>query len=130
MKKSRKSGFFCINSRVLRFLYRFRVKKAPNKFARRKILAQKGKKVLTKPKRCAIITRSEKRTPKNANKKPAYLGVAQLVARYLGVVEAAGSSPVTQTKISSNFSAFVLNSSLFCLWKTNKNLDNYKVCIF
>ena len=25
------------------------------------------------------------------------LGVAQLVARYLGVVEAAGSSPVTQT---------------------------------
>ena len=27
------------------------------------------------------------------------LGVAQLVARYLGVVEAAGSSPVTQTKI-------------------------------
>ena len=25
-----------------------------------------------------------------------YLGVAQLVARYLGVVEAAGSSPVTQ----------------------------------
>ena len=28
------------------------------------------------------------------------LGVAQLVARYLGVVEAAGSSPVTQTKVS------------------------------
>ena len=27
-----------------------------------------------------------------------HLGVAQLVARYLGVVEAAGSSPVTQTK--------------------------------
>lgn len=26
------------------------------------------------------------------------LGVAQLVARYLGVVEAAGSNPVTQTK--------------------------------
>jgi hypothetical protein len=26
-----------------------------------------------------------------------FLGVAQLVARYLGVVEAAGSSPVTQT---------------------------------
>ena len=25
------------------------------------------------------------------------LGVAQLVARYLGVVEAVGSSPVTQT---------------------------------
>ena len=29
-----------------------------------------------------------------------YLGVAQLVARYLGVVEAAGSSPVTQTMLS------------------------------
>ena len=28
-----------------------------------------------------------------------YLGVAQLVARYLGVVEAVGSSPVTQTKM-------------------------------
>lgn len=26
-----------------------------------------------------------------------YLGVAQLVARYLGVVEAVGSSPATQT---------------------------------
>ncbi len=30
-----------------------------------------------------------------------YLGVAQLVARYLGVVEAVGSSPVTQTIIVS-----------------------------
>ena len=28
------------------------------------------------------------------------LGVAQLVARYLGVVEAVGSSPVTQTRLS------------------------------
>ena len=28
------------------------------------------------------------------------LGVAQMVARYLGVVEAAGSNPVTQTKYS------------------------------
>ena len=35
-----------------------------------------------------------------------HLGVAQLVARYLGVVEAASSSLVTQT----NF-----------LWKRNKN---------
>ena len=26
------------------------------------------------------------------------LGVAQMVARYLGVVEAAGSNPVTQTR--------------------------------
>ena len=28
------------------------------------------------------------------------LGVAQLVARYLGVVEAVGSSPVTQTSLN------------------------------
>ncbi len=33
----------------------------------------------------------------------AHLGVAQLVARYLGVVEAASSSLVTQTRISLNF---------------------------
>ena len=31
-----------------------------------------------------------------------YLGVAQLVARYLGVVEAARSSRVTQTKIGGS----------------------------
>ena len=35
------------------------------------------------------------------------LGVAQLVARYLGVVEAVGSSPVTQT-ISSVHNGFEL----------------------
>ena len=35
-----------------------------------------------------------------------FLGVAQLVARYLGVVEAAGSSPVTQTKKVSNANVF------------------------
>ena len=39
-----------------------------------------------------------------------HLGVAQLVARYLGVVEAAGSSPVTQTRkresYDSRFSLF------------------------
>ena len=42
--------------------------------------------VLTKAKQCAIISRSQDD-----------LGVAQLVARYLGVVEAASSSLVTQT---------------------------------
>ena len=35
-------------------------------------------------------------------KQTAYLGVAQLVARYLGVVEAASSSLVTQTKIGGS----------------------------
>ena len=37
-----------------------------------------------------------------------YLGVAQLVARYLGVVEAAGSSPVTQIKKQGRESVPVL----------------------
>mgnify|MGYP006966453895 CR=1 FL=1 len=44
-----------------------------------------------------------------------YLGVAQLVARYLGVVEAAGSSPVTQT-ISSVHKGFdFMNTRFFIL---------------
>lgn len=39
--------------------------------------------------------------------KALYLGVAQLVACYLGVVEAAGSSPVTQTRENPrSFEAF------------------------
>ena len=41
-----------------------------------------------------------------------YLGVAQLVARYLGVVEAAGSSPVTQT-ISSIHKGFDFMNTRF-----------------
>ena len=41
---------------------------------------------------CAIIIKSQGKTLRH------YLGVAQLVARYLGVVEAARSSRVTQTK--------------------------------
>ncbi len=40
-----------------------------------------------------------------------YLGVAQLVARYLGVVEAAGSSPVTQTKKTGFLTPFFF---VFC----------------
>ena len=44
-----------------------------------------------------------------------HLGVAQLVARYLGVVEAASSSLVTQTKIGGSteppiFFCFLANS--------------------
>ena len=49
------------------------------------------KKALTQRLKCAIIPKSEA-VPQNKN-----LGVAQLVARYLGVVEAASSSLVTQT---------------------------------
>ena len=56
-----------------------------------KISSKKGifflKKVLTYENKYDIIQRSRKD-----------LGVAQLVARYLGVVEAASSSLVTQTK--------------------------------
>ena len=36
------------------------------------------------------------------------LGVAQMVARYLGVVEAAGSNPVTQTKYNRTEQSSVL----------------------
>ena len=46
---------------------------------------------LTNEKECAILFR----LPRRRGQK---LGVAQLVARYLGVVEAARSSRVTQTK--------------------------------
>ena len=41
------------------------------------------------------------------------LGVAQLVARYLGVVEAASSSLVTQTKMGLFFPAFGVEQAHF-----------------
>ena len=55
---------------------------------------------------------------------PVYLGVAQLVARYLGVVEAAGSSPVTQTrKNPRSFEAFSkLRGFLFFAKSTDEKL--------
>ena len=49
-------------------------------------IRKKQKKALTKPIECAIMYELSRN-----------LGVAQLVARYLGVVEAASSSLVTQT---------------------------------
>ena len=54
-----------------------------------------SKNILTKSKQCGIIQRCS--GEHNIN-----LGVAQLVARYLGVVEAASSSLVTQTKIGGS----------------------------
>ena len=45
--------------------------------------------------------------------KTQYLGVAQLVARYLGVVEAASSSLVTQTRKSIENSRFLCFFLLF-----------------
>ena len=54
-----------------------------------------SKKGLTKHHPYAIIVHVDET-------KRRYLGVAQLVARYLGVVEAASSSLVTQTKIGGS----------------------------
>ena len=63
----------------------------------RLLVTMTGKKHLTFSILCAILFGlSGRERPDRAW----YLGVAQLVARYLGVVEAAGSSPVTQTNIS------------------------------
>ena len=64
------------------------------------------KKGLTNQNKCGIILKSQKSDD---------LGVAQLVARYLGVVEAASSSLVTQTKIGGSieppiFFYFLANS--------------------
>ena len=53
------------------------------------------KKHLTNPSECAILLIDGLPSVPRTG-----LGVAQLVARYLGVVEAVGSSPVTQTIFS------------------------------
>ena len=55
---------------------------------------------IDKPKSlCYNITRCE-RVPQSTTK--GNLGVAQVVERYLGVVEAVGSSPATQTKFKES----------------------------
>ena len=52
-----------------------------------------------------------------------HLGVAQLVARYLGVVEAASSSLVTQTRRRFvRISSFLLFSLVFSLFRVSKLL--------
>jgi hypothetical protein len=58
---------------------------------------------------------------------PVYLGVAQLVACYLGVVEAAGSSPVTQTRENPrSFEAFSeLRGFLFWMGKLIRHLPRH-----
>ena len=65
-----------------------------------------------------------------------YLGVAQLVARYLGVVEAARSSRVTQTSIfnemhkkSSRIVRFWLDFCLFCLFLFTSTIPQMVWCI-
>ena len=69
------------------------------------------KTLLTLDFRCAIIPKSAKAGEN--------LGVAQLVARYLGVVEAASSSLVTQTRKSLEnieFSRLFLILSAYDFW--------------
>ena len=51
---------------------------------------------------CDIIFKSSDEDVKNHPFTPSDLGVAQLGERYLGVVEAASSSLVTQTKIGGS----------------------------
>ena len=63
---------------------------------------KKQKKALTNPIECAIMYELSRN-----------LGVAQLVARYLGVVEAASSSLVTQTRKSIENSRFLCFFLLF-----------------
>ena len=83
----------------------------------RLLVTMTGKKHLTFSILCAILFGlSGRERPDRAW----YLGVAQLVARYLGVVEAARSSRVTQTKKPSSFvqdaqirRLFLIQNSLF-----------------
>ena len=56
------------------------------------------------------------------------LGVAQLVARYLGVVEAARSSRVTQTKYRI-FMRDMRKYTVFLLFYVHK-YENHYVCFF
>ena len=77
----------------------------------RLLVTMTGKKHLTFSILCAILFGlSGRERPDRAW----YLGVAQLVARYLGVVEAASSSLVTQTKKRRSYDLrFSLFSAVF-----------------
>ena len=59
------------------------------------------------------------------NKIVSNLGVAQLVARYLGVVEAAGSSPVTQTKIGGSIEPPIF----FCFFLFSPKCSLFLDCV-
>ena len=67
-----------------------------------KKIEKNSKKGLTTGSGCGILYRPSGESTKQTRKALQNLGVAQLGARYLGVVEAAGSSPVTQTKIGGS----------------------------
>ena len=89
-------------------------------------LRKTKKRGLTEPHDCAIMHRLYR---------AGYLGVAQLVARYLGVVEAAGSSPVTQTssEVQSNlrfsfiFLQILAKSRVFVIMITGTFFPVYRV---
>ena len=85
--------------------YRFTTIKIAKDWERLRKTKKRG---LTEPHDCAIMHRLYR---------AGYLGVAQLVARYLGVVEAAGSNPVTQT-ISSVHNGFELWTLDFFMTKS------------
>ena len=96
-------------SRAIRHTFTIRILKKRTSKATikkaRKILYFFSKKGLTNQKECGIISRSQRCDD---------LGVAQLVARYLGVVEAASSSLVTQTK-----RRFFGISVFLCFWRVS-----------
>ena len=55
------------------------------------------------------------------------LGIAQMVARYLGVVEAVGSNPATQTKKTGAFSRlFCYLSTAICHTKRGGRVEKHK----
>ena len=118
-------------SRAIRHTFTIRIlKKRPSKVTikkARKILYFFSKKGLTNQKECGIISRSQRCDD---------LGVAQLVARYLGVVEAASSSLVTQTSIfnemhkkSSRIVRFRLDFCLFCHYLFASTIPQIAWCI-
>ena len=73
-------------------------------------------KCLTIRKSCGIIIKSSGRDPMR------HLGVAQLVARYLGVVEAASSSLVTQTKIGGSTEPPIF----FCFLANPREISHFR----
>ena len=67
---------------------------------------------------CAIIPLAEKKQ---------HLGVAQLVARYLGVVEAVGSSPVTQTRCDQHYLKIPISDDIGIFYISLTNLPYYVI---
>ncbi len=73
---------------------------------------------MTFERQCAIIPKDLRKPHAN----PPDLGVAQLVARYLGVVEAASSSLVTQTKIGGSIEPQIF----FCFLANPREISHFR----